>query len=76
MVDTNSTNVQPPSKVANKENDSPLNEIELPEDLPVYDDCDEIRVKLAQRTQSPGMNQSKMAKAIGLTPGLNSSQLA
>ncbi len=43
--------------------------VELPDDLPVYDDCDEVRTKISQCIQSPGMTQAKFARNIGLTPG-------
>jgi len=33
----------------------------------VYDDCDEIRHKLALLIQSPGMNQTKVCKFLGCT---------
>jgi len=36
---------------------------------PVFDDCDEVRRKIAVCIQSPSMNQSKFSKLIGLTPG-------
>jgi hypothetical protein len=44
--------------------------VELSEDLPVFDDCDEVRTKIAVHIQQPGMNNSKFSKLVGVTPGM------
>lgn len=46
-----------------------LPEVDLPESAPVFDDCDEVRTKIAQCIQGPGMSQAKFAREIYLTPG-------
>jgi hypothetical protein len=43
--------------------------LDLPEDLSVYDDCDEVRTKIAVFIQQIGMNTSKFSKIMGVTPG-------
>lgn len=60
MPDSNSS-AQPPRKIV-------AADIVLPEDLPVYDDCDEVRSKIAQYFHKDGVSQSAFAKAIDLTP--------
>lgn len=44
--------------------------VELPNDLPVFDDCDEVRKKIAQCIHKEGLSQAGFAKAIGLTTGM------
>jgi hypothetical protein len=42
---------------------------ELPYDLPVFDDCDEVRGKIARLFMSKVMTQANFAKTIHLTAG-------
>lgn len=53
---------EPPSKIVARD-------IELPEDLPVLDDCDEVRTKIARCFHKKELSQAGFAKAIGLTAG-------
>ncbi|KAG4067902.1 hypothetical protein HA402_010588 [Bradysia odoriphaga] len=45
-----------------------VRDIELPENLPVFDDCDVIRTKIGQCFHKKELTQAGFAKAIGLTP--------
>eukprot|EP01034_Spumella_vulgaris_P032218 gene32218-39785_t len=49
---------------------------DLPEDTPVFDDCDEVRTKIAVYIQQPGMNNSKFSKLMGVTPATVSTFLS
>jgi hypothetical protein len=42
------------------------------EDIPVFDDCDDVRIKIARCIQSEGMNQTKFSRVIGITSGKSS----
>lgn len=46
-------------------------DIELPEDLPVFDDCDEVRTKIGQCFHKKEFSQAAFAGANGLTAGLS-----
>lgn len=56
---------EPPSKIVARD-------IELPDDLPVYDDCDEVRTKIAQCFNKKELSQAGFARAIGMTAGNDS----
>lgn len=59
----NSSDVaEPPRKIV-------AHDTELPEDLPVFDDCDEVRTKIGQCFHKKELSQAGFAKAIGMTPG-------
>lgn len=53
---------EPPSKIVARD-------IELPDDLPVLDDCDEVRTKIGRCFHKKELSQAGFAKAIGLTAG-------
>lgn len=44
-------------------------DVELPDDIPVFDDCDEVRTKIAKCIHEKKMSQAAFAKAIGMTTG-------
>lgn len=54
--------MEPPSKIV-------VRDIALPDDLPVFDDCDEVRTKIGQCFHKKELSQAGFAKAIGMTPG-------